>query len=393
MIKRFWRWLRQPHPRYALGAIALVGVVAGVVFWGGFHTVLELTNTESFCISCHEMRDNVYKEYVATPHYKNASGVRASCPDCHVPREWGPKLVAKTLATKDLYHKLLGTIATPEKFEENRLAMARRVWDDMTATNSRECRNCHSSEAMDFHKMAKADGAERMKKGLEAGETCISCHKGIAHKLPDMSQGYRSMLKEIAAGAAKAKPGKGDAVISYKTGALFADVANATPDAAGEGKLLAATEAKVLDTKGDWLKVRIEGWQQEGAERVIYALRGQRILSAALGPELVEKLQRETPAEDPETGLVWAKVGLDAWIARTSVTPEQAPLWAYGDELYRASCGTCHNLPPPGHTLANQWSGTLNAMKRFISLDDEEYRFLLKYLQFNAKDTGGKDHG
>ena len=126
---------------------------------------------------------------------------------------------------------------------------------------------------------------------------------------------------------------------------------------------------------------------------MIYALRGQRILSAALGPELVEKLQREAPAEDPETGLVWAKVSLDAWVARANVTAEQAPLWAYGDELYRASCGTCHNLPPPGHTLANQWSGTLNAMKRFISIDDEEYRFLLKYLQFNAKDTGGKDHG
>lgn len=393
MIKRFWRWLRQPHPRYALGAIACIGVVAGVVFWGGFHTVLEFTNTESFCISCHEMRDNVYKEYVATPHYKNASGVRASCPDCHVPREWGPKVVRKIAASKELYHSLIGTIDTPEKFEENRLAMARRVWDDMTATNSRECRNCHSSEAMDFHKMAKADGAERMKKGLEAGETCISCHKGIAHKLPDMSQGYRSILKEIAAGATKAKPGKGDAVISYKTGPLFADVANATPDAAGEGKLLAATQAKVVDTKGDWLKVRIDGWQQEGAERVIYALRGQRILSAALGPELVEKLQREAPAEDPETGLVWAKVGLDAWVSRASVTAEQAPLWAYGEELYRASCGTCHNLPPPGHTLANQWSGTLNAMKRFISIDDEEYRFLLKYLQFNAKDTGGKDHG
>ena len=28
-----------------------------------------------------------------------------------------------------------------------------------------------------------------------------------------------------------------------------------------------------------------------------------------------------------------------------------------------------------------------------LSIDDEEYRFLLKYLQFNAKDTGGKDHG
>ena len=81
MIKRFWRWLRQPHPRYALGAIAFVGVIAGVVFWGGFHTVLEFTNTESFCISCHEMRDNVFQELQSTVHFSNRSGVRATCPD------------------------------------------------------------------------------------------------------------------------------------------------------------------------------------------------------------------------------------------------------------------------------------------------------------------------
>ena len=62
------------------------------------------------------------------------------------------------------------------------------------------------------------------------------------------------------------------------------------------------------------------------------------------------------------------------------------------DVAYRQSAPVLALLPP-GHTLANQWSGTLNAMKRFISIDDEEYRFLLKYLQFNAKDTGGKEHG
>ncbi len=393
MIKNVWRWLRVPHPRFALGLLVIAGGIAGIVFWGGFHTVLVLTNTESFCISCHQMRDTVYKEYATTVHAKNASGVRASCPDCHVPKQWGPKLMRKIGASTELYYTLVGTIDTPEKFEENRLAMARRVWADMTATDSRECRNCHSLDAMDFHKMKKPEEAERMKKGMLAGETCISCHKGIAHKLPDMSQGYRSMLKDIAAAAAKNKPGKGDVVHSFRTSALFVDAAKAAPDAAGEGKLLAASQVKVVDTKGDWLMLKIEGWQQEGAERVIYALKGQRIITAALGPELVDKIQREQPAEDPDTGLVWSKVALEAWVAKSTVTTAQAPLWAYGEELYRSSCGTCHNLPPAGHTLANQWTGTLNAMKRFISIDDEEYRFLLKYLQFNAKDTGGKTHG
>ena len=39
-----------------------LGFVAGVVAWGGFNWSLELTNTEAFCISCHEMKENVYKE-------------------------------------------------------------------------------------------------------------------------------------------------------------------------------------------------------------------------------------------------------------------------------------------------------------------------------------------
>ncbi len=45
-------------PIAALSAVFL----AGIVSWGGFNWSMELTNTESFCISCHAMRDYVYKE-------------------------------------------------------------------------------------------------------------------------------------------------------------------------------------------------------------------------------------------------------------------------------------------------------------------------------------------
>ena len=45
-----------------LGA-ALFFMVVGVIFWGGFNTAMEATNTLGFCISCHEMEENVYQEY------------------------------------------------------------------------------------------------------------------------------------------------------------------------------------------------------------------------------------------------------------------------------------------------------------------------------------------
>lgn len=379
-------WTRWPL------ALLAAGAVLGVLFWGGLHTALEATNTEAFCISCHQMRDTVYKEYQASPHQKNTSGVSARCPDCHVPRDWGPKMLRKLQASTELYHALVGTIDTPEKFEAQRLTMARRVWADMTASNSRECRNCHSDTAFDYAKMRKPDDAKRMRKGLAEGETCISCHKGIAHKMPDLTQGYRGLFNDIAAAAAKGRPGKGDQVQPLRTTALFASPAAAAPSAAGDGKLLALSRATVLATQGDWVQLQIDGWQQQGAERVVYALKGRRILNAALGETLIAQLKTGPSAEDPETGLSWATVSLQAWVARADLSSDDAALRAYGAELYRSNCGTCHNLPPTDHSLANQVIGGLNAMKRFISIDDEEYRFLQKYLQFNAKDTGGAHH-
>ncbi|MEA1889720.1 MAG: NapC/NirT family cytochrome c [Pseudomonadota bacterium] len=163
-----------------LGA-ALFFMIVGVVFWGGFNTAMEATNTLDFCISCHEMEENVYQEYTKTTHYSNRSGVRATCSDCHVPDPWVHKVVRKIQASNEVFHKILGTINTPEKFDQKRLKLAKNVWKGMKSTDSRECRNCH-----DFNSMKPEDQKKRSRKqhinGMQAGNTCIDCHKGIAHK-------------------------------------------------------------------------------------------------------------------------------------------------------------------------------------------------------------------
>ncbi len=185
-LRGLWATLRRPSARYSLASLLAVGFIAGIVFWGGFHTVVEATNTESFCISCHEMGDNVYPEYQRTGHYANRTGVRATCSDCHVPDAWGPKMVRKVVASREIWHKMLGSINTAEKFEDKRMELAQRVWRSMERNDSRECRNCHEFEYMDY--MDQSDRAiRRHQQGEQEGQTCISCHKGIAHKLPDMS--------------------------------------------------------------------------------------------------------------------------------------------------------------------------------------------------------------
>lgn len=171
--------------RWSALTVLVIGGILGILFWGGFNTALEVTNTETFCVSCHEMEDNVFQEYRSTIHYANRTGVRASCPDCHVPRDWVHKVARKIRASNELWHKYLGTIDTPEKFEQNRLSMAMHEWDRMLATDSRECRNCHSFEYMDYSMQGGRSAAQHMD-GFDQSQTCIDCHKGIAHDMPDI---------------------------------------------------------------------------------------------------------------------------------------------------------------------------------------------------------------
>ncbi|VAW13906.1 Cytochrome c-type protein NapC [hydrothermal vent metagenome] len=174
------RWLRRTLWGVPLfgGAIAFF---AGIIFWGGFNTAMEATNTLGFCISCHEMEKTVFQEYKKTTHFQNRTGVRATCSDCHVPDPWVYKFVRKVKATAELYHKVLGTIDTKEKFEDRRLYLANRVWKNMKATDSRECRNCHNFESMS-PEYQQPRARNQHKNAFENGQTCIDCHKGIAHK-------------------------------------------------------------------------------------------------------------------------------------------------------------------------------------------------------------------
>jgi cytochrome c-type protein NapC len=62
LLRWFWGIASRPSTFFSLGFLTLGGFLCGVMFWGAFNTALELTNTEKFCTSCHEMHDTVYQE-------------------------------------------------------------------------------------------------------------------------------------------------------------------------------------------------------------------------------------------------------------------------------------------------------------------------------------------
>ena len=223
-----------------LGA-SLFFMIVGVIFWGGFNTSMEVTNTLEFCISCHEMEENVYQEYKKTIHYTNRSGVRATCSDCHVPRPWIHKVVRKIQASNEVLHKVLGSIDTPEKFDAKRLTLAKNVWHAMKDTDSRECRNCHN-----FDSMKPEDQKKRSRKqhatGMKDGNTCIDCHKGIAHnKIHDKLT--EEELEELS------KPNPDNKRPIAPQWQAFIDNGNKLVKTAGNKETTVATEMPATETK------------------------------------------------------------------------------------------------------------------------------------------------
>jgi cytochrome c-type protein NapC len=196
-LRRWWAVLSRPSTRWSLLGIFSVGGLAGILFWGGLNTAMEATNTLGFCVSCHEMRDNVYAEYKQTVHFSNRSGVRASCSDCHVPRDWVHKVGRKIQASGEVWGSLTGSIATKEKFEAKRAEMAAHVWKRMKETDSLECRNCHSTEAMSAERQTDKAKA-RHQKAVAEKMTCIDCHFGIAHTEPE-GPGPQELFGKVAA--------------------------------------------------------------------------------------------------------------------------------------------------------------------------------------------------
>lgn len=364
--------------------IGFAGMVAGVIGWGGFNTVLEATNQMSFCISCHEMRDTVFVEYQQSPHFQNPSGVRATCSDCHVPRDWSHKLLRKVQASGELFHWAMGSIDTVEKFEDKRHTLAVREWNRMRASDSRECRNCHSFEAMAFHKQSMK-AARAMREAAKDGKTCIDCHKAVAHKMPDITANHRRMFVALAETAERFRPTIGDTVVALKSQPL-----RSSPEAEPDGALMAGHAVRVLAMDQAFIKIEIAGWQREATQAIIYARQGKRITLANLDESAITRLRFGATVEDADTGQAWTETSLQAWVPAQSFLGDIQPLWDYAARMVEDNCTLCHARRPAEAYTANDWVGHVNSMKRLTPLTEAEAGLLLAYLQDKAKDGYGE---
>ncbi len=165
--------------------VLALGLATGLVIFASVGSFMVYANSEKFCANaCHEM-STVTMEYKGSIHDANRTGVRATCNDCHVPHGYIPNYIAKLGLVSDLWgHFVTGSIDTKEKFEAKRYELAKRVWVDMKANDSRECRHCHTTSKMDPDRVSEK-ARKRHDRMRTEGLTCIDCHFAISHKEPD----------------------------------------------------------------------------------------------------------------------------------------------------------------------------------------------------------------
>lgn len=360
-----------------------IGIITGIIFWGGFNTFMEYTNSYEFCTSCHEM--NVVKEeYDQSAHAHNPSGVPAICSDCHVPKPWSAKLVRKIKATSELYHWALGTIDTPEKFENHRLALAQNVWRNMEENDSRECRNCHTNETMVMKKQTPM--AQKMHKRLLEGEaTCINCHKGIAHNLPNMEKLYAEMESEYQTEALGSQ-------LTNKAVVILPEVnMAANPD--GKGKLAAlygGTPLSVIKQEGDWVQVASEGWDREEGSQIFIDFNRAVILAKMSfdGMDRIEKLESKL---EPEYELTWNRIKLTGWVPRSALGPNEEKFWNYVTDLYDLDCNLCHKTFPRDKWIMFDWRNNLKEMRRYTKMSQEQLRLVSNWVLRGARNDSEAD--
>lgn len=364
-----------------LWAVGLIGLGAGVL--GGTQYAMHATSTTEFCVSCHSM-SHPQAEWEGSVHFSNRKGIRAECSDCHIPHEGFDYVKTKVLAVKDLWHTYVtNKLPDQEAYEAHRLEMAQRVWEEMKANDSATCRSCHSFDAMVISEQKEA--AQKMHKlAMETNQTCIDCHKGIVHFMPEM---------EVDSSAALGELEKHGAQFGSSDKTLYSLAMNVVQLAeGGEVRLMPFAELSDWKEENGKVKATVKGWQQAGAESVVYAGMGQRIMVALLGDEEQKNVSVKQTVHDSVTDSDWKEISFEVVAEKTALTANIEALNAFGNNLNQTHCSGCHAAIGADHYTANQWIGVVNSMKDRTSMTADDVRAVTIYLQRNAKDVKGSSH-
>ena len=161
--------------------IFLVGIIVGLFLFWGAGKVLDHSNTDAYCASCH-IHPHAEDSWRKSTHFYNQSGVKIHCVECHLPPKGSLKyLMVKTkTGLSDLYGFYFKDSASFNWQAKRELEHAVKI------VYNESCLKCHQTL---FSKGLSTDGgtahlyyqnnAEKLK--LQ----CINCHLDVGHFNPN----------------------------------------------------------------------------------------------------------------------------------------------------------------------------------------------------------------
>lgn len=164
--------------------ILVVFVVGGLAGAGALIASTEVnraTSTDAFCTSCHSMGFVAADPaFVRAAHQTNASGVKTSCADCHIPKgNWFSETWAHASSgARDIWAEHTHDFSDPTAWAGRRAALAQEVRDTMRKQDSVTCRGCHNAAAIAPKTRAGQAAHALMREGRM---TCIDCHFNLVH--------------------------------------------------------------------------------------------------------------------------------------------------------------------------------------------------------------------
>lgn len=386
-MKKFFLLVQQvltrPAGRIGLGILVLVGFIAGAISWQLFNDAMDKTSTEEFCVSCHSMQQPL-QELKETAHWSNAKGVTATCSSCHLPHDKTAKFARKVQASREVLAELTGKYDDPDAYEKHRLEMAEREWARFKANGSKECKACHQYARMDFDKMSPA-ARKAMKGAAERDQSCLDCHKGVAHHLPQKMTSEKSDNSKFNELVVQS-PIVGEVYYTKASSPLFSTSALTK----SIGYVESAVPVKLVKIEKDAYLVQLDMWRKnKGFGRVWYHQFGVNITDAVFDKAFMKNKPHFDvieSKEDPLTGLDWQHIQMQVWMSAGNLISDIDTVWKDAESVYKTQCSTCHRQPEVAHFDANSWIGLFNGMVGFTNMDEQTSKEVLRYLQLHSSD-------
>jgi trimethylamine-N-oxide reductase cytochrome c-type subunit TorC len=218
---------------------------------------------------------------------------------------------------------------------------------------------------------------------IDEGFTCIDCHNGIAHQLPDM-QSIVQAASELFDNALQT-----DDLTQVVLHTVAEKKVYASPDMTAPvvATLSTAAKIKVLERNLDgWMKIELAGEEVLGDTSKLFLDTTSGVVAATIFSGL--EYTSDRAKVDPDTRLRWREARVSGWVTDDVLSSNLESIWDYAKVVYESECARCHAIFSPSAFKAPEWVNTINNMRRYSRLGTRDYNLISSYLQQHAQALG-----